>query len=90
MRTLLVAKSNKRLRAEDYSRRTAENSTAPRIIKNCPQNLGTVLRQSHGPKGASKMLRATGHARMVNLQHTLACVNWCRISSNGNLPSCQH
>ena len=33
--------------------------------QNCPQNLGTVLRQLHGPKGASKMLRATGHARMV-------------------------
>ena len=34
--------------------------------QNCPQNLGTVLRQLHGPKGASKMLRATGHARMVS------------------------
>ena len=39
-------------------RRTAQ-------YQNCPQNLGTVLRQLHGPKGASKMLRATGHGRMV-------------------------
>ena len=40
--------------------------------QNCPQNLGTVLRQLHGPKGASKMLRATGHARMVNLSSILS------------------